>query len=209
MERASEKETEREREGGRAGERRGEDPRSRNTHRYIAATLTFPSCAGSSLCERKKRERETNREREREKERERGGDRRKINPGSLCPFFALCSFPLFFHLHHPRHEGGCQLARQNKRKGCFDCCLSIDKGQGRGRGGQHTAGTKNGISRMNGSPSAACARNSSPTLKSLNEVNNETTLSSLFLFFLRWSAGSRYTSERHLKAWTRIRLREI
>lgn len=52
---------------------------------------------------------------------------------------------------------------------------------------------KNRISRMNGSPSAACAGNSSRTLKSLNEVKkkNDTTLSCFFsLSEPDWPAGS-------------------
>ena len=68
------------------------------------------------------------------------------------------------------HKSRLLLAWQSEKKGCFEYCLSFDKGQGRGRGGTTHSRDKNRISRMNWSPSVACAGNSSLPLKSLNEV---------------------------------------
>lgn len=113
-------------EGGRATERRGEECIDR-CHSDVSPHA--PVSAGV---------------------RARGGGReRRINKSwalvSSLRFILSFLFFFFSISINPRNEGGCQLARQNKRKGCFEWCLFLDKGQGRGSGGQHTAGTKTGF----------------------------------------------------------------
>lgn len=135
--RAADRETERGRERykerkqgeGKEGEQEKEEVKSHGAkHIHRCHSDVSSSCVCFGVCEHKKR---------REGREENKSWELESSPGFISPSF--------FYLHHPRHEGGCQLAWQNKRKGCFECCLSFDKEQGRGRGVQHTAGTKTGF----------------------------------------------------------------
>ena len=105
---------------------------------YIAATLTSPLHAPVSAGVSASRG---------EKEREVLSVLSLLSiPSSFFPFFL--SFFFFLISINPRHEGmkaGVSWHGRIKGKGCCESRLSFDKGQGRGSGGQHTAGTKTGF----------------------------------------------------------------
>lgn len=162
--RETQRAVERRREGGRARERRGKEPPSK-THTSLPL-WRLPSCACFSVYEH-------------EKKREGREENKSL-------YFA---FPSFFISIIQSMKTGVSWHSRIRERDVWMLPL-FQQGTRKRKGGTTHSRHKNRISRMNGSSSAACAGNSSLTLKSLNEVNIMIPLYLPFSSVPDWPTGS-------------------